>query len=459
MQSSHGPGAVSAVFDDGNVVSHAGLVPVMRLAEQVGLADLSDQLLSLGGSAGSNAGAKVTSVVAGMAAGADSIDDLDVLRHGGLPRLFTGIRAPSTLGVFLRHFGIGHVAQLEKINRLMLGRLHTATGVAAGTAELAFVDVDSKILEVYGRRKQGARYGYTGVRGLDLLAATCSSPTAAPVITGTRLRAGNAGSRRKATSFVKANITTARRYCGAGQNLLVRLDSGFYVAAVLNAVLDAGAWFSVTAPQRNPVREAIATIGPQAWTPIDYGKPLHDSETGELLTHAEVAETPLTVFTNPTVHRGQTITARLIVRRTPLPTTPDQDTLFPTWRYHAIFTNSPVDAVTAEAQHRGRAGAIEQVFADLNNSALAHLPSGRFAANAAWLTLAAITHNLLRAAGTLAGPRYATARTATIRRNLITIATRIAHSARRITLHLPTHWPWAEPFTTLFTATHAPPRT
>jgi Transposase DDE domain group 1 len=455
MQSSHGSGAVSVVFDDPNVVSHAGLVPVMRLAERVGLAELSDQLLSVGGSAGSNPGAKVASIVAGMAAGADSIDDLDVLRHGGLPRLFTGIRAPTTLGVFLRHFAYGHVGQLEKINRLMLGRLHAGTGVAAGTAELAFVDVDSKILEVYGRGKQGARHGYTGVRGLDLLAATCSSATAAPVITGTRLRSGNAGSRRKATSFVKANITAARRYCGAGENLLVRLDSGFYVAAVLNAVLDAGAWFSVTAVQRNPVREAIAAIDPQAWTPIDYGKPVHDSETGELLTHAEVAETPLTVFTNPTVHRGQTITARLIVRRTPIPT--DQDTLFPTWRYHAIFTNSPFDAITAEAQHRGRAGAIEQVFADLNNSALAHLPSGRFVANAAWLTLAAITHNLLRAAGTLAGPRYARARTATIRRHLITVATRIAHSARRITLHLPTHWPWAEPFTTLFTATHAPP--
>ncbi|MFD4295550.1 IS1380 family transposase [Rhodococcus sp. NPDC058505] len=455
MRSSHSAGRVSAAFDDTNLVSHGGLVPLMRLAERVGLTDLGDTL-TLGGSTGSNAGAKITSIVAGMAAGADSIDDLDVLRHGGLPRLFTGIRAPSTLGSFLRHFGIGHVGQLEKLARVLLGRLRESTGLLPDAADLAFLDVDSKITQVYGRRKEGAKFGYTRVRGLDFLAATVSTPAGAPVITGTRLRSGNAGSRRAATSFVKANIAAARTSCGASGDLLVRLDSGFYVAAVLNAIVDAGAWFSVTAQQRGPVRRAIASIDEHEWVPIDHGKPLRDSETGELLTGAEVAETPLTVFTNPTEHRGLTLTARLIVRRTPIPADA-QDTLFTAWRYQAIFTNSPFDPVTVETRHRGRAGAIEQVFADLNGSALAHLPSGRFAANAAWLSLAAITHNLLRAAGALTGPFYAKARTATIRRRLIGVAARIARSGRRTALHLPAHWPWADPFTALFTAAHAPP--
>lgn len=460
MRLSHKARAVSVRFDDPNLVSHAGLVPVMRLAENAGVADLADELLTLGTTAGSNAGAKVSSIVAGMVAGADSIEDLDVIRNGALPRLFTGMRAPSTLGTFLRDFTVGHNAQLETVLAGTLARLRRLTPLLPGIDSLAFLDVDSKITQVYGRGKEGAKYGYTGVRGLNFLGATLSSPVSAPVITGTRLRGGNADTRKNATSFVKRNLATARTACGATGKLLVRMDSGYYVGEILAAIRDDGAWFSVTAQQNSSVQAAITAIPDTTWQKITYAQPVYDEDTQEWVSTAEIAEITYTAFTNPT-DNGQFITARLIVRRTPKTTSrASGDTtgeLFPVYRYQAVFTNSPFDILTADIHHRQRAGTIEQVYADLNNSALAHFPSGRFAANAAWLTLAALTHNLLRAAGCLTSVFHAKARTGTIRRHLINIAARISRSARKTTLRLPENWPWADSFTHLFTTSHATP--
>jgi hypothetical protein len=453
MRSSHKARAVSVRFDDPNLVSHAGLVPVMRLAENAGLPDLADDLLMLGTSAGSNAGAKVASIVAGMAAGADSIDDLDVVRHGALPRLFTGIRAPSTLGTFLRDFTIGHVAQLEKMANQVLGNLVELAPALPEVGALAFLDIDSKITQVYGPGKDGAVFGYTRVRGLNYLGACLSTPVSAPVITGTRLRGGNVDTRKNATSFVRKNLTTAREQCGATGRLLVRMDSGYYVGEILAAIREAGAWFSVTAPQNPSVRAAIATVPNTAWKTITYSKPIYDEDTEQWVGSAEIAETSYTAFTNATTN-GQFITARLIVRRVKKTSGEATGELFDVYRYQAVFTNSPFDPYTADTHHRDRAGTIEQIFADLNDSALAHFPSGRFAANAAWLTLAALTHNLLRAAGTLASSFHAKARTATLRRQVIAVAARTARSAHKTVLHLPEHWPWQHSFTGLFTATH-----
>jgi Transposase DDE domain group 1 len=444
---------VSVRFDDPNLVSHAGLVPVLRLAERAGMPDVADDLLTLGTTAGSNAGAKVASIVAGMAAGADSIEDLDVVRHGGLPKLFTGIRAPSTLGTFLRDFTIGHVAQLENTANQVLGNLVGLAPVLPEVDKLAFLDIDSKITQVYGPGKDGAAFGYTRVRGLNYLAACLSTPVSAPVITGTRLRGGNADTRRNAASFVTKNLTTAREQCAATGRLLVRMDSGYYVGEILQAVLDARAWFSVTAPQNPSIRAAIATIPDTAWKTITYAAPVYDEDTEQWVSSADIAETSYTAFTNATTN-GQHITARLIVRRVKKTSGEPTGELFDIYRHQAVFTNSPFDLLTADTQHRDRAGTIEHVFADLNNSALAHLPSGRFAANAAWLTLAALTHNLLRAAGTLASTFHARARTTTLRQHLIHIAARITHSARKLTLHLPTHWPWQASYLGLFAATH-----
>ena len=447
---------MSVRFDDPNLVSHAGLVPVMRLAQNAGLPDLADELLTSGTTAGSNAGVKVASIVAGMVAGADSIEDLDVIRHGALPRLFTGTRAPSTLGTFLRDFTIGHNAQLENVLAGTLTRLRRLTPLLPGIDTLAFLDVDSKITPVYGRQKEGASFGYTGVRGLNFLSATLSSPISAPVITGTRLRGGNADTRKRATSFVKRNLTVARTAGGATGRLLVRMDSGYYVGEILQAIVDDGAWFSVTVQQNSSVQAAIAAIPANAWQKITYQSPVYDENSEQWVHTAEIAEITYTAFTNATTN-GQFITARLIVRRVPDTSSQTTGELFGVHRYQAVFTNSPFDLITADTHHRQRAGSIEQVFADLNNSALAHLPSGHFAANTAWLTLAALTHNLLRAAGCLTSVFHAKARTGTIRHHLIHIAARLTRSARKTTLHLPQNWPWADSFTHLFTTSHTPP--
>ncbi|WP_202918576.1 transposase, partial [Streptomyces cavernae] len=157
MQSSHAAAAVSAAFDDRNLVAHAGLVPVMRLAERCRLARLVADKVKLTGaknSAGAAADAKVTSIVAGMVAGADSIDDLDILRHGAMPALFGGIRAPSTLGTFLRVFTHGHALQLHAAHRKFLAALTAHTPLLPGAGQVAFIDVDSTHKRVYGRTKQ-----------------------------------------------------------------------------------------------------------------------------------------------------------------------------------------------------------------------------------------------------------------------------------------------------------------
>ena len=176
-----------------------------------------------------------------------------------------------------------------------------------------------------------------------------------------------------------------------------------------------------------------------------------------LVSDAQVAEVPYTAFA---AKKGKAITARLIVRRVRDLNTraaAGQDELFPAWRHHAIFTDSPFELIQAEGQHRDHA-IIEQVFADWSDGPLAHLPSGSFPANAAWLTCAAIAHNLLRAAGSLASLAYARARGATLRRDLIDVAARTArHGRGHITLHLPQDWHREHQWMTLFEAACGPP--
>jgi len=455
MRSSHTAGAVAASFDDPNLVSHAGLVPVLRLAEQAGLPELADEWLKIPGSAGANAGAKVCSIVAGMAAGADSVDDLGVIRHGAMPCLFTGLRAPSTLGTFLRGTCWGDVSSVEAVARRLVVRLTGLADLLPGADQLTFVDIDSKTTEVYGRKKQGARVGHANVHGLDFQAVTVSTLQAAPVILGTRLRGGNAESGRSAHTLLATSLTTARQV-GVSGTVIVRADSKYFQGKVVDTIRQAGAHFSLTAPMNPAVRRAIDGIDTGGWTAIRYPRAIYDPEHHLWISDAEVAETTLTAFTNPTQNPGRRVTARLIVRRVRVWNRTEQGELFPAYRHHAVFTDSPFDLLTTETQHRDHA-IIEQVFADLNDSALAHFPSGKFTANATWLTLAAITHNLMRTAGCLAGGPHTKARTATLRRRLISIAARISRSARVLTLHLPAAWPWQHPWQHLFTATHPRP--
>jgi hypothetical protein len=316
---------------------------------------------------------------------------------------------------------------------------------------------------VYGRKKQGARFGHTKiqgksllVRGLNALAAAISTPLSAPVIAATRLRGGNAASARGAASMVTSAIGTARD-CGGTGTLIVWMDSAYYNAAVIGAVRAHDGFFSVTAPVNASIRAVIAAIGDDAWTAIKYPQAVWDDRLDCWISDAEIAETRYTAFASK---KGQAVTARLIVRRVRdqnSKAADGQDELFPVWRYHAVFTDSPFVLAQAEGQHRDHA-VVEQVFADITSGPLAHMPSGVFAANAAWLTAAAMAHNLVRAAGALASLPFAKARAATIRRDLIAVAARTArHGRGYITLHLPEGWHREHEWLNLFAAACGPP--
>jgi hypothetical protein len=450
-----------ATFDDPNLVSCAGLEPVMRLAEACDLYGLVASKVRMPGDKGSNPGGKVASIVAGMVAGGDSIEDLNIVRHGGMGSLFTDVYAPSTLGTFLREFTHGHVRQLQAAGRDFLIALATHSPLLDGADVLTFIDVDSMLRRVYGKKKQGARFGHTKIggynvrlRGYNPLIATLATPLCAPVVAATTLRAGNAGSARGAAWQIAETIGTARA-CGATGEIVVRMDSAFYSKTVVWACLRNKARFSITARMDTKIRGACEAIPEHDWIDIRYPQAIWDEDEQRWISDAQIAETTYTAFE----HTRHAITARLIVRRVRRSEHTQHDgqgELFNQYRYHAVFTDSPFILTQAESHHRGHA-VIEQVNADLINGPLAHLPSGRFPANGAWLACAAIAHNLTRAAGHLAAPRYATARAATIRTHLINIAGRLAHHARTIHLHLPQHWPWQTAWDNLYTATHPPP--
>jgi len=458
MQLSHTFSPSSARFDDPSLVSSAGLVPVLALARRAGLQELAAQRLTVPSDKGAHAGAKVAALVAGMVTGADSIEDMGMLRQGGMGRLFTGLYAHSTLGSFLRSFAFGHVRQLDAVAARLVANLAGQTPLLADAARIAYLDVDDTIRATYGYTKQGAGYGYSGVKGLNALIAALSTPGAAPVIVATRLRKGSANSACGAARLVADALKTSRA-CGASGLLVVRADSAFYGRDIVAAVTRAQARFSITARQDPAVKRAIAGIAEDAWTTIRYPHAVFDEQLQQWVSDAQVAEVPFTAFASR--GRNHAVTARLIVRRVrdanPAHVVADaQGELFAAWRHHAVFTDSSLVMLQAEADHR-RHAIIEQVIADLKGGPLAHLPSGRFNANGAWLVLAAMAFNLTRAAGALASLFHARAATATIRRQLINVPTRPVRSARRVQLRLPTNWPWADAWLDLFTAALGPP--
>jgi hypothetical protein len=447
-------------FDEENLVSCAGIVPVMALAERAGMPELVAQKVEITNapipSTGANPAGKVAAIVAGMLAGADCIDDLDVIRHGGMKRLFAGVYAPSTLGSFLRSFTHGHALQLTAVLRAMLVSLAAKTPVLAGADQMTFVDIDSLLRRVYGTQKRGARFGPAKVggyhlllRGLSPLVVTISTRLAAPLVAAIRLRGGNAGSARGAASLLTQALNTAKAAGARAGRILLRGDCAYYAATVVSAARRAGAMFSITVATNPSIQAAITAIAQDAWTPVRYPGSVEDPDTGELISDAEVAETGYTAFAG-TRHQ---YTARLVVRR--VKDKNSEDALFPIWRYHAFFTNTELSTVEADLTHRQHA-IIETTFADLIDGPLAHLPSGQFDANAAWVVCAALAHNLLRAAGSLTSTFHAKARGATLRKHLICVPARLACPQGRPVLHLPEHWPWAEAFTTLHTAASPP---
>jgi len=436
----------SAVFNEDHIVSCAGLVPVMALAEQTKLADLLAEKISITAtkvtSGAANPAPKLATLIAGMCVGADSIDDLNLLRSGGMKELFGNVYAPSTIGTLLREFTFGHNRQLESVLREHLAELASRADILPGLADHAFIDIDSLLRPVYGHAKEGASYGHAKIagkqilrKGLSPLATTLSTADSAPVITGMRLRAGKAGSGKGAGRMVTQAIVTARK-AGAVGTILVRGDSAYGTRSVISACLRSKVEFSVVMAKNTAVARAIDSIAEDAWMPVKYPGAVRDPDTGAWMSDAEVAETSYTAFASSKTP----VTARLIVRRVKDARFPN--TLFPVWRYHPFFSNTTRLTADADVTHR-RHAIIETVFADLIDGPLAHMPSGRFEANSAWVLCAAIAHNLLRATGVLAGERYSRSRGATLRRKIVNIPARLCRPQRKQILRLPTHWPWS----------------
>ncbi len=428
MLSPSSPARLSIAFDDDRLVAHAGLLLPATLAERLGLRELVDRHLDLGDAPGrANAGDKMATLVSSALAGGDCIDDADALRAGGTERVLgCTVKAPSTLGTFLRSFRWGHVRQLDRVSRALLAR---AWAAGAGPGEAPFtIDLDSTVCETYGLAKEGAQHpGYTGARGYHPLLAVAAGTGD---VLMARLRSGRAYSGRGAAHFLQETVGRVRD-AGASGQLTVRADSGFYSHAVVAACREMDVRFSVTVRQHPKLRRLIEAIPEQEWTEIPYW----------LEGGADVSETTYTPF----AHVPDAVPVRLIVRRV-RPTPGSQLALFATYSYHAFITDRDGETLELEADHR-RHAEVENAIRDLKYGVgLNHLPSGRFAANGAWLAVQVIAHNLARWTARLGlGERIVTTRT--LRRRLFVLVGRLTRSARRFTLHLPARWPWADHFT------------
>lgn len=423
----HGIDRVRATFDDESLVADAGLLLIATLVGRLGLEVLIDATVRLVGRVGgAYPGRKVLTLVHAMLTGADCIDDTDRLRAGATGAVLGHrVMAPSTIGTFLRAFTFGHVRQLEAV----LGRaLQRAWGLGAGPTATLVVDLDSTICEVHGYQKQGAAYGYTRKLGYHPLLATRADTGE---VLHARLRKGSANTARGVVRFVDELLARLER-AGAGEVMIVRADSGFFQHKLLDRFSRAGVGFSVTIHQRAPVRAAIDAIPERAWQRIDY-------PDGE----AHVAEC---------LYRGR----RLIVRRVP-GHHGTQGQLFATWRYHAFVTNLAGPAWALDRSHRAHA-VVELSIRDLKAGPLAHLPSGSFNANGAWLQCAVLAHNLIRwtaALGSSVTDQLIV--TKTWRHQLLAIPGRLVNHSGTPTLRLPARWPWAHQFTTALDTLRALP--
>ena len=420
---------LALAFDDERAVANAGLVLASTLAGRLGIERVIDETLDLGERPGAaRPGRKLLTLVCSALVGGDSIDDADVLRCGETQRVLGHrVMAPSTLGTFLRSFTFGHVRQLDRAFETIVGRAWAA-GAGPGSEPLT-IDLDSTIVEVAGQAKQGAGFGYTKRRGYHPILATRSDTGE---VLHARMRKGSAQSQRGAERFVRELVQRVRRL-GATGALLVRADSGFWSNKTIAALEQHGVRYSIGVTQHESVRRAIERIPEQSWQPLDDYPP-------EGI--AEIAE-------------GDLSGRRLVVRRTRL--VGAQAQLFPDWRQHAFITDRDEPLAEVEADHR-RHAQIELAIRDLKEgSGLNHAPSGRFFANAAWLLISSLAHNLTRWIAHLglqaSGPIVAQ----TIRRRYLTLPGRITRSARRATLHLPARWPWRDSFTQTLTRLRAIP--
>ena len=421
------PDRIQIAFDDHRLVANAGLILPATLGRHLGLPQLVDRRLDLGRAPGrANTGDKVMTLVASALAGGDCIDDADVLRTGGTAgAIGCVVKAPSTLGTFLRSFRWGHVRQLDRVSRELLARAWAA-GAGPGDGPLT-IDLDSTICETYGLVKEGARHhSYTGQRGYHPLLAVAAGTGD---VLMARLREGRANTARGSAHFLRETVGRVR-YGGARGQLTVRADSGFYTHAIVAVCREMDVRFSITVRQRQSLHNLIEAIPETDWTPIPYW----------MDGAADVAESSYTPFQS----EPDAAPVRLIVRRVQ-PTPGSQLALFATYSYHGCITDREGETLELEADHR-RHAEIENAIRDLKYGVgLNHLPSGRFAANGAWLAVQVMAHNLARWTARIGlGEQVVT--TKTLRRRFFSLAGRLTRSARRLTLHLPRRWPWENQF-------------
>jgi Transposase DDE domain group 1 len=416
--------SVRVAFDEERLISDAGLLVTATLAERLRIEELVNESVWLDPRlpGASLPGRKVMSLVHGMLAGADRIDQMNVLRAGSTGVILGHrVMAPSTLGTFLRAFTFGHVRQLDRVFDVALARAWAAcSGPEDGPL---VIDVDSFIGEVCSDRKQGASYGYTRKLGYHPILAVRSDTGEVLHI---RNRKGAANTQRGFRRFVDELIARVRR-AGHTGTIVIRADSGFENHKLMRELARDGVEFSIGVKQSKAIRALVAEIPEEDWvTIVDY------PQTGE----AQIAETRLGDF-------------RLVVRRTRLVGV--QAELFPDWRHHCFATNRTVPLLTADIDHRDHA-TIELAIRDLKDQALAHFPSGQMHANSAWTVIAALAHNLGRWTTMIGLPTRPVQTARARRRHLLQIPARLTRTSRRWTLRLPARWPWQTDFTTVLDA-------
>ena len=440
MRASHELDRLLVTADDASLVADAGLLLPAVLGQRLGLPDLLGARVT----AGPHAADKCLTLIHSALAGGDCIDDVNALRAGATQAVL-GHRAvaASTVGTFLRSMRWGHARQLDAVSRALLGQAARAGAWQVAPLTGPFVvDIDATLVETYGLAKRGgSEVMRTGRRGYHPILAVAAGTGD---VLHARLRRGRTNDASGAPAFVSETLNRLRD-AGAGGPVVLRADSGFYLADVLAACRAAGAGFSIGARMIGRMRALTADLDETAWTSVPY------FEAG-----AAVAEIGWLAFdqSGPRTGRrrgawrGNGTWVRLIVRRTPTPPglrDPDQYALFPTYQYHPFITDQSGDIVELDRFHRAHAE-VELAIRDLKYGlGLNHLPTKSFAGNHAWLVLQTIAHNLGRWTGRL-GELADTPRQTikTLRRRYLTVPARLTRHARVRQLRLPAHWPWAD---------------
>lgn len=426
MKASHTLDGIRTTFDEEHLVANAGLLLVATLMQRLGVEQLLRERVDLGGVPGSaNVGLKGVSLIATLLAGGKWIGDVAMLRAGETVKVLGHwVAAASTMGTFLRAFTWGHVRQLDAVSGELVVRAWR-WGAGPGAAPLT-IDVDSTICETYGLQKQGgSRFTYTHVRGYHPLVAVAAG---LGDVLHARLRGGPAFTARGAASFITETVTRVRA-AGATGLLTVRADSGFYNHKVVGACRRLGVRYSITVRLSPALHTVIGRVADDAWVPIPYW----------LDGAADVAETTYTPFGM----KGTPV--RLIVRR--VKPTPGSQLEFAGlhYTYHALITDREGAMLALEADHR-RHAVVENTIRDLKDGvALDHLPSGRFAANGAWLAFNVMAHNLARWVSRVAVDDPVVT-TTTVRLRYVAVPGWLVRHARQLHLHLPARWPWAAQF-------------